>query len=131
MPSIIKTPDTLEKLSILSQDSQYDLACACGTKSNTDHRVRSKDNLWLYPVTLPRGGTSVMLKTLVSNVCVNDCGYCPLRVENDQRRCSLSPDEVAKLFLSYYRADKVFGLFVSSGVQGSPDKAIAQMNAIA
>lgn len=31
--------DTIEKLKILSNDSQYDLACACGS-SKDDHRRR-------------------------------------------------------------------------------------------
>lgn len=62
--------DTLEKLKILSADSQYDLACACGT-TDQEHRRRGADGKWLYPVSLPGGGTSILLKTLLSNTCVN------------------------------------------------------------
>lgn len=131
MAAIHRSLDTQQKLSILSQDSQYDLACACGTKTNADHRVRTTDNRWLYPVSLPNGGTSVILKTLISNVCTNDCGYCPLRLDQDHRRCSLSPQEVVRVFLNYYRARKVFGLFISSGVQGSADATMDKINEIA
>ena len=77
MPAIIKKPDIFQKLEILSSDAQYDLACACG--KNGDGRKRGDDGRWIYPVTLPNGGTSVLFRTLISNVCTNDCKYCPLR----------------------------------------------------
>jgi len=122
--------DTVEKLKILSADSQYDLACACGT-SKDDRRRRGLDGKWLYPVTLPSGGYSVLLKTLLSNACSNDCKYCPLRSETDVRRCTLQPDEVARVFMEYWRKRKVFGLFLSSGVIGSADYTMDRINAVA
>ncbi len=122
--------DTIEKLKILSADSQYDLACACGT-SREDHRKRGQEGKWLYPVALPQGGYSVLLKTLLSNACKNDCGYCPLRSDTDIRRCTLQPEEVAGVFMEYVRRRKVFGLFLSSGVIGNPDKTMDRINAVA
>jgi len=130
MATIIKPLTTQDKLSILSQDSQYDLACACGT-TDADRRRRSDEGKWLYPVTLPNGGTSVLLKTLVSNVCVNDCGYCPLRAGKDVKRCVMEPEEVASVFLNYYRRRIVSGLFISSGVIGSADGAMERINRVA
>jgi len=130
MVGIISKPDTQEKLEILSADSQYDLACACGT-SKDEHRKRGGDGKWVYPVTLPSGGTSVLFKTLLSNVCTNDCKYCPLREQSDVRRCSLTPEETAKVFLNYYDQRKVFGLFLSSGVIGSPDGTMDRLNGVA
>lgn len=122
--------ETIEKLKILSQNSQYDLACACGT-STDDRRKRGLDGRWLYPVALPGGGYSVLLKTLLSNVCLNDCKYCPLRSETNIPRCTLHPEEVAKLFLEYFRQKKAFGLFLSSGVIGNPDYTMDRINAAA
>lgn len=116
--------ETLSKLQTLSDASQYDLACACGTKKGADHRTRSADGTWLYPVSLPSGGTSIMLKTLLSNVCVNDCKYCPYRESMDVLRCTLQPEELVKVFLEYVRTKKVIGLFLSSGVVGTPDKTM-------
>ncbi len=130
MAQIIPSLNTQEKLSILSQDSQYDLACACGT-NNDDRRRRTLEDKWLYPVSLPNGGSGVLFKTLISNVCVNDCGYCPLRSDVDARRCVVEPEAVVKVFLDYYRRKKVFGLFISSGVSGSPDVSMEQINKIA
>lgn len=122
--------DTIEKLKILSEDSQYDLACACGT-SKDDRRRRGLDGKWLYPVTLPQGGYSVLLKTLLSNVCSNDCKYCPLRSETDVRRCTLRPEEIARIFMEYLRRKKVSGLFLSSAVINNPDYTMEKINAVA
>jgi predicted DNA-binding helix-hairpin-helix protein len=119
--------NTQQKLEILSDASRYDLACACGTK-NTDHRRRGQDGSWLYPVSLPGGGYSVMLKTLISNVCSNDCKYCPFRSAVDLPRCTIDPQDMASIFLDYVRAKKVFGLFLSSGVAGAPDHSMRILN---
>jgi len=129
MVGIISKPDTQEKLEILSTDAQYDLACACSS-SKDEHRRRS-DGKWIYPVTFPNGGKSTLFKTLISNVCSNDCKYCPLREQMDLRRCSLKPDETAKVFMDYYNRRKVFGLFLSSGVLGCPDKSMDRLNTTA
>jgi len=122
--------DTIEKLKILSEDSQYDLACACGTAKD-GHRKRGPDNKWLYPVALPQGGYSVLLKTLLSNACANDCKYCPLRSETDVHRCSLRPEEVASIFMEYLRRKMAFGLFLSSAVINTPDYTMEKINTAA
>lgn len=124
---IKKNPEVDEKLAILSRDSQYDLACSCGTNAD-EHRRRSNDNKWIYPVVLPTGHTTYLFKTLLSNECTNNCKYCPLRSHSNARRCSLSPQELAKSFLSYYNAGKVNGLFLSSAVMANPDSAMEQIN---
>ncbi|MHC4738819.1 MAG: radical SAM protein [Planctomycetota bacterium] len=130
MVGVISKPDTQKKLEILSADAQYDLACACGS-SKEEHRKRSCDGKWVYPVTLPNGGKSTLFKTLISNVCTNDCKYCPLREAMDVRRCSLGAQETAKVFLDYYNRRKVFGLFLSSAVLGSADSTMDRLNTTA
>src|SRR5512143_2656497 len=130
MVGIISGPDTGRKLEILSDDAKYDLACACGT-NREDTRRRGGDGRWISPVALPNGGTSVLFKTLISNVCANDCKYCPLRQDRDIRRCTLNPEETAAVFLDYFQQRKVFGLFLSSGVVGSPDATMERLNATA
>ncbi len=122
--------DTVDKLKVLSEDSRYDLACACGT-GRDEHRKRGQDGRWLYPVVLPQGGSTVLLKTLLSNACVNDCRYCPLRSETDVPRCSLRPEEIARVFMEYYRRRKVFGLFLSSAVVNNADYTMEKMTAVA
>jgi predicted DNA-binding helix-hairpin-helix protein len=118
---------TSEKLNILSRDSRYDLACACAPRED-EHRRRSEDHKWIYPVVFPNGGTTFLFKTLLSNACVNDCKYCPLRRGTDFRRCSLSPEELAKKFFSYLKAGRVSGLFLSSAVIKDPDTTMERIN---
>ncbi len=131
MAFIHSTLTTRDKLTILSQDSQYDLACACGTHDE-DRRHRSKDDTWVYPVALPnREKRTFLFKTLISNICINDCKYCPLRANQDPQRCTLEPEELVKTFWEYLRSGKVMGLFISSGVVGTPDKTMERLNAIA
>jgi predicted DNA-binding helix-hairpin-helix protein len=122
--------DAIEKFRILSEDSRYDLACACGTAKD-EHRKRGADGRWLYPVALPQGGYTVLLKTLLSNACSNDCRYCPLRAETNARRCTLRPEEVASAFMEYLRRRKVFGLFLSSAVIDNPDYTMDKINSVA
>ncbi|MDR0994421.1 MAG: radical SAM protein [Verrucomicrobiota bacterium] len=131
MLGIQTAPDLEEKLSILSSDAQYDLSCACGSQKD-DRRRRGLDDHWLYPVTLQSGGTSLMFKTLVSNTCSNDCKYCPLRAGFDRtRRCSLSPEEIIRAFMPYWRDGRVIGIFLTSGVCGNPDAAMSRLIATA
>ncbi len=127
MPSITSLADTSGKLEILSRDSRYDLACACAPRED-EHRKRSRDDKWIYPVSLPNGGRTFIFKTLLSNECVNNCKYCPLRAGSSAERCSLSPIELSKTFLSYLRAKKVSGLFLSSAVRNSPDNTMDGIN---
>ena len=122
--------DTHQKLQALADSSRFDLSCACGTRENDDHRRRGPGGLWLYPVALPSGGTSVMLKTLLSNACVNDCRYCPFRCDQDTRRYTLSPEEVARAFMDFVRRG-IHGLFLSSGVVRDPDHTMERMTTVA
>ncbi|MBD3379409.1 MAG: radical SAM protein [Candidatus Omnitrophica bacterium] len=127
MAYITKTSDTEEKLRILSRDSRYDLACSCATGKD-EHRRRSSDDKWIYPVTFENGGRTFLFKTLLSNKCVNNCRYCPLRAGSDADRRSLGPVELSRTFLAYYRARKVSGLFLTSGVEAAPDATMEKIN---
>ncbi|HBG26334.1 MAG: hypothetical protein A2Y10_01765 [Planctomycetes bacterium GWF2_41_51] len=119
-------PDTFEKLQLLSRDSQYDLACACGT-DKFGHRTRGGQGKWIYPITLPDGGRSVLFKTLISNACSSDCKYCPLNKNNDVRRCTLTNEEIVNSFLDYYNRGEVFGLFLSSGIIGTAEATMDKL----
>jgi len=125
--------DAQSKLELLADAGRLDLACACSTKHPDEHRRRSEDgSRWLYPVSLPSGGRGLMLKTLLSSACANDCAYCPLRAGNDPGpRCTLEADELARLFLEYNRRHKLIGLFVSSGVLRGPDHTMDRLVAVA
>jgi predicted DNA-binding helix-hairpin-helix protein len=72
-----------------------------------------------------------MLKTLLSSACANDCRYCPLRRQRDVRRYTLTPEEVAAVFMDYVRRENVFGLFLTSGVLRDPDFTMDRLVAVA
>ncbi len=59
-----------------------------------------------------------LLKVLLSNACQNDCAYCGTRASASVRRCTLSPDELARSFDLMRRSGLVEGLFLSSGLCG-------------
>lgn len=122
--------DTTEKLEMLSEDSRYDLACACGTAKD-DHRKRGSGGKWIYPVTLPQGGYTILFKTLLSNACANDCKYCPLRSDTDMRRCTLQPEQIASIFMEYVIKRRVFGLFLSSAIINNADYTMDKINTVA
>lgn len=123
--------DTASKLDILARDAQYDLSCACSTKRPEEHRKRTETGAWLYPVTVASGGSGIMLKTLLSNACANDCKYCPLRECNDTRRTTLKPEELARFFIDFQSKRHLIGLFLSSGVIGTPDFTMDKLIATA
>ena len=122
--------DSLDKLRLLSEDSQYDLACSCGTHDK-DRRKRGLDGKWLYPVPLVAGGYGIMFKTLMSNACTSDCRYCPLRQAGNTRRCTLSPDETATLFMDHLQRQWLLGMFLSSGILDTADRTMENLIAAA
>lgn len=116
--------DKWEKLSVLAEDSKYDLSCACSC-NESERRRRKSDGTWLYPVQLVNGGTGIMLKTLISNACSSDCRYCPLRRDGAAaQRCSLTADETAALFMEHLRKQWLMGIFLSSGIIGTADRTM-------
>jgi predicted DNA-binding helix-hairpin-helix protein len=123
--------DVRDKLDILSRDAQYDLSCACGTKNVEEHRFRGDNNSWVYPVTVASGGSGIILKTLLSNMCSSDCRYCPLRENVDSRRVSLSPDEIAKFFINFISHRPLIGIFLSSGIIRNADYTMDRLIGVA
>ena len=117
----------LSRLELLAQDAQYDLACACGTANSQDHRKKGKEGHWLYPVSVVGGGTGIMMKTLMTNMCTNDCGYCPLRSESNTPRTHIKPQEVAQFYMDIYRKKRLIGIFLSSGVLDTPDRSMQEL----
>ena len=60
-----------------------------------------------------------------------DCSYCVHRRSSDVERARFSPDEVVALTLDYHRRGLIDGLFLSSGVLGSPNATMEQLIAVA
>ena len=118
--------DTEQKLNILAESSRFDLACSCRHKDERG-RIRGPEGRWIYPASLPSGRRVLLLKTLQSNVCVNDCSYCPFNCRRDLPRCTLEPEQLAGTFMQLKDAGRVSGLFLSSGVAGTADATMSDM----
>ncbi len=115
--------DLLEKLEVLADAAKYDVAC---TSSGSDRgAVRGK--LGATQVSgcchsfTADGRCICLLKVLMTNVCAYDCAYCSSRRSNEVTRATFKPRELADLTVEFYRRNYIEGLFLSSGVLGTPD----------
>ena len=63
----------------------------------------------------------------MTNFCSFDCKYCINRRSNDTRRAAFTPRELADLTIGFYRRNYIEGLFLSSGVIGTPDRTTERM----
>ena len=121
--------DTMEKLRILSDAAKYDAACTSSGAQKSAQRggIGSAEACGICHSFAGDGRCISLLKVLQTNVCVYDCAYCVNRRSNDTRRASFSPRELADLTIAFYRRNYIEGLFLSSGVAGTPDAATETM----
>jgi predicted DNA-binding helix-hairpin-helix protein len=71
------------------------------------------------------------MRVLMSNACSFSCGYCPLRAGREVRRAALTPEEVGEGFMALHRRGLASGLFLTSGIPGSPVRMMDRMLAAA
>ena len=121
--------DTMEKLRILSDAAKYDAACtSSGAQKSARHGGIGSAEACGICHSFARDGRCIsLLKVLQSNACSYDCAYCVNRRSNDTRRASFAPRELAELVIAFYRRNYIEGLFLSSGVVGTPDAATEKM----
>lgn len=116
--------DTLEKkLSHLGKLSRFDVT---GISQLFSLRPYLKEAPFIYPAVGFKGTCINLFKVLQTNLCRHNCFYCANRRERDCLRLSFLPEELAKLFLNFYKKGWVQGLFLSSAVYPEPN--IAQEN---
>ena len=119
------TIDLMDKLKTLAEGAKYDVSCA----SSGSHR-RNRDGIGnaascgICHSWTADGRCVSLLKILMTNCCIYDCAYCVNRRSNDIPRTGLTPAEVAELTIGFYRRNYIEGLFLSSGVVGSPDRTM-------
>lgn len=118
-----------EKLEILSDAAKYDVAC---TSSGVDRRGREG---WLGNScaagichSFAADGRCIsLLKILMTNHCAYDCKYCKNRRSNDVLRATFTPREICTLTTEFYKRNYIEGLFLSSGVLGTPDYTMEKL----
>src|SRR5215471_16934710 len=110
-------PDTLTKLTQLGDTTLYEPS---GDQPQTERRrvpyqSRSIDECITNVVT-PKGKKPI-LKTMMTTACERNCFYCPFRAGRSKtQRMTFSPDEMASAFDTLQRANRVEGMFLSSGI---------------
>ena len=128
----------LRKLSILADAAKYDASCA---SSGTDRRhslgqaaqggIGSTEGMGICHSYAPDGRCISLLKILLTNYCSYDCLYCVNRVSSNVPRARFTVEEVVQLTLDFYRRNVIEGLFLSSGIVGSPDQTMELLVAVA
>jgi putative DNA modification/repair radical SAM protein len=117
--------DVSQKLRIVAASAKFDI---CGYDPARSSQLANKDpHRFIYRATLPGGGCISLFKVLLTNVCTNDCAYCVNQVGRDRPRAYFQPHELANLFMELHRKRLVRGLFLSSGVAGSPSRTMQEM----
>jgi len=72
-------------------------------------------------------GRSRIFRILLTNACVFNCSYCPMRADRSLPRHALPPAALAEIFMSAYKKGWVQGLFVTSGIPKSPRWAMDRL----
>ncbi len=124
-----RSVDTLTKLGILADAAKYDAACTSSgvTRGPKSGMVGSTQGAGLCHTFTPDGRCVTLLKVLMSNACSYDCAYCVNRRQASVERATFTPRELAELTVDFYRRNYIEGLFLSSGVLGTPDATTERM----
>ena len=122
-----------EKLRILSDAAKYDVSCSSSGsgRKNTNNGLGNGAISGICHSWSADGRCVSLLKILMTNYCIYDCKYCISRKSNDIERAILTPDEIVRLTINFYRRNYIEGLFLSSGVIKNADYTMEQMIAVA
>lgn len=116
----------MDKLKILSDAAKYDVSCS---SSGVSRKGNGRDmgnciSAGICHSFAADGRCISLLKILLSNECIYDCKYCLSRRSNDVPRATFTPDEVCELTMNFYRRNYIEGLFLSSGIIGTPNQTM-------
>ncbi len=118
--------NVMEKLQILADSAKYDVACT-SSGSNRKGVAGAIGNSVAPGIchTFSADGRCIsLLKILYTNHCIFDCKYCINRSSNDVVRVSFTPEEVCRLTIEFYRRNYIEGLFLSSGINHTPNQTM-------
>ena len=122
-----------KKLRILSDAAKYDVSCSSSGsgRKNTNNGLGNGAISGICHSWSADGRCVSLLKILMTNYCIYDCKYCISRKSNDIERAILTPDEIVRLTINFYRRNYIEGLFLSSGIIKNADYTMEQMIAVA
>jgi putative DNA modification/repair radical SAM protein len=118
--------DVLGKLEVLARSARYDVSCASSGATRTAVRLPggmfgSASSMGICHSFGDDGRCISLLKVLLTNACINNCAYCVNRRSSNAPRAGFRVEELVSLTEAFYRRNYIEGLFLSSGVLGSPD----------
>lgn len=117
--------DLQQKLGLLGAAAGFDVeeaaqtsACAAAGQPMPNGKALAQAERGIAMLTRSDGKRVPILKVLQTSACAKDCYYCPFRAGRDFRRAAFKPEELAKATDALYRAGRIQGLFLSSGIVG-------------
>lgn len=125
--------DIREKLEILADAAKYDVSCS-SSGSNRKNKNKGLGNGSMGGIchSFSEDGRCIsLLKILMTNNCIYNCEYCINRRENDTKRATFTPEEIANLTMNFYRRNYIEGLFLSSGIIKNPDYTMERLVKVA
>lgn len=125
--------EILNKLKLLGEAAKYDV---CASTAANINKVKNAAVGQTMPSGIchsftPDGRCISLFKVLLTNYCERDCAYCPNQAARDVPRARFAPDELARLFMEFYRRNYVEGLFLSSGLWHSPGQTMNEIIKVA
>ncbi len=116
--NIQKTPDALQKLTLMGDVTLYEPA-GDSPYAERNNRVPYQSGSLaecITHVSTPKG-SKPLLRTMVTTACEKNCFYCPFRAGRGKtKRMTFKPDELAKAFDDLQHAKLADGIFLSSGI---------------
>ena len=121
--------DTLTKLGILAEAARFDAACTSSgvNRGPAPGKLGIASGAGCCHAFTADGRCVTLLKVLMSNACSYDCAYCVNRSSASCVRATFTPCELAELTVDFYKRNYIEGLFLSSGVLGTPDATSERM----
>lgn len=112
-----------EKLTLLADAAKYDVSCSSSgsPRRETKGGIGNASYAGICHSWTSDGRCISLLKILMTNACIYDCEYCVNRRSHDTPRAILSPEDIVKLTMGFYKRNYIEGLFLSSGILRSPD----------
>ena len=126
-------PSISTKLKILADAAKYDASCASSgaKRSRPKNGLGNSESVGICHSYTPDGRCVSLLKILLTNYCIYDCSFCVNRISSDTPRARFTVDEVVWLTVEFYKRNYIEGLFLSSGIVGSPDETMDELAEIA
>ncbi len=124
-PAILVEPDAEQKLAILGAEAGDEVSDQRVDSAREPGSAESCDRI--YEAKRERGQPARLLKVLQTNSCRFACKYCFTSCLIRRKRTTFKPDELATTFVSLHRAQRVDGLFLSSGIVPDANTTMEKM----